>query len=93
MGNLSNLSNIELFHHKYLDRTPIIPTVPDDQLIVETVEYDMIEILAHADVLYKKDIKKGWKPYHYKCKHCETKVTRSIDQFVLHLESCKGLRD
>jgi len=91
---VNNLSNIELFHHKYLDRTPIIPTVPDDQLIVETVEYDMTEILAHADVLYKKDKnKKGFKPYHYKCKHCETKVTRSIDMFVSHLESCKGLVD
>ena len=87
-----NLSNIELFHHKYLDRTPIIPTVPDDQLIVETVEYDMAEILEHADVLYKKD-RKGFRPYHYKCKHCDTKTTRSIEQFVLHLEGCKGLDD
>ena len=87
-----NLSNIELFHHKYLDRTPIIPTVPDDQLIVETVEYDMTEILAHADILYKKD-RKGFRPYHYKCKHCDAKTTRSIEQFVLHLDSCKGLED
>ena len=86
---MGNLSNIELFNSRYLDSTP---TVPDDQVIVETVEYDMIEILEHANILYKKD-KKGFKPYHYKCKHCETKVTRSIDQFVLHLESCKGLRD
>ena len=85
-----NLSNIELFNSKYLDRTPIIPTVPDDQLIVETVEYDMAEILEHADVLYKKD-RKGFRPYHYKCKHCDTKTTRSIEQFVLHLEGCKGL--
>jgi hypothetical protein len=92
---LGNLSNIELFNNKYLDRTPIIPiipTLPNDQLIVERVEYDMIEILEHADVLYKKD-KKGFKPYHYKCKHCETKVTRSIDQFVLHLDLCEGLDD
>ena len=87
-----NLSNIELFHHKYLDRTPIIPTVPDDQLIVETVDYDMTEILAHADILYKKD-RKGFRPYHYKCKHCDAKTTRSIEQFVLHLDSCKGLED
>ena len=90
-----NLSNIELFHHKYLDRTPIIPTVPDDALnkeIVETVDYDMTEILAHADILYKKD-RKGFRPYHYKCKHCDAKTTRSIEQFVLHLDSCKGLED
>ena len=89
---MNNLSNIELFHHKYLDRTPIMSTVPDDQLIVETVEYDMTEILAHADILYKKD-KKGFRPYHYKCKHCDAKTTRSIEQFVLHLDSCKGLED
>ena len=92
---MNNLSNIELFHHKYLDRTPIILTVPDDALnkeIVETVEYDMTEILAHADILYKKD-KKGFRPYHYKCKHCDAKTTRSIEQFVLHLDSCKGLED
>ena len=87
-----NLSNIELFNSKYLDRTPIILTVPDDQLIVETVEYDMTEILAHADILYKKD-RKGFRPYHYKCKHCDAKTTRSIEQFVLHLDSCKGLED
>jgi hypothetical protein len=89
---LGNLSNIELFNKKYLDRTPIIPTVSDDQLIVETVEYDMTEILAHADILYKKD-RKGFRPYHYKCKHCDAKTTRSIEQFVLHLDSCKGLED
>ena len=85
-----NLSNIELFNSKYLDRTPIIPTVPDDQLIVETVDYDMTEILAHADILYKKD-RKGFRPYHYKCKHCDAKTTRSIEQFVLHLDLCEGL--
>ena len=87
-----NLSNIELFHHKYLDRTPIIPTVPDDQLIVETVDYDMTEILAHADILYKKD-RKGFRPYHYKCKHCDANVTRSLDMFTKHLEVCEGLDD
>ena len=93
--NLSNnLSNIELFNNKYLDRTPIIPTVPDDQLIVTTVVYDMAAILDHADVLYKKDKnKKGFRPYHYKCKHCGTKVTRNVEQFVRHLETCKGLDD
>jgi len=91
---MSNLSNIELFNNKYLDRTPIMPTVPDDQAIVTTVVYDMAAILDHADVLYKKEKgKKGFKPYHYKCKHCDTKVTRNIDQFVLHLDSCKGLDD
>ena len=89
---MGNLSNIELFNKKYLDRTPIIPTVPDDQLIVETVEYDMAEILEHADVLYKKD-RKGFRPYHYKCKHCGTKVTRNVEQFVRHLETCTGLDD
>ena len=89
---MNNLSNIELFNSKYLDRTPIILTVPDDALIVETVDYDMTEILAHADILYKKD-RKGFRPYHYKCKHCDTKTTRSIEQFVLHLEGCKGLED
>ena len=66
--------------------------MPDDQLIVETVDYDMTEILAHADILYKKD-RKGFRPYHYKCKHCDAKTTRSIEQFVLHLDSCKGLED
>ena len=83
--NLSNnLSNIELFNNKYLDRTPIIPTVV----------YDMAAILDHADVLYKKEKgKKGFKPYHYKCKHCGTKVTRNVEQFVRHLETCKGLDD
>ena len=93
--NLSNnLSNIELFNKKYLDRTPIMPTVPDDQAIVTTVVYDMAAILDHADVLYKKDKnKKGFRPYHYKCKHCGTKVTRNIDQFVLHLDLCEGLED
>ena len=83
--NLSNnLSNIELFNNKYLDPTPIIPTV----------EVDMAAILDHADVLYKKDKnKKGFRPYHYKCKHCGTKVTRNVEQFVRHLETCKGLDD
>mgnify|MGYP003651417964 CR=1 FL=1 len=90
---MGNLSNIEIFNNKYLDSTPIIPTVPDDQLIVETVEYDTAEILEHADILYKKDIKKGWKAYHYKCKHCGTKVTRSLDMFIKHLEVCEGLDD
>ena len=90
---MGNLSNIEIFNNKYLDSTPIIPTVPDDQVIVETVEYDTAEILEHADILYKKDIKKGWKAYHYKCKHCGTKVTRSLDMFIKHLEVCEGLDD
>jgi len=85
------LSNIELFNNRYKDST-LDTTVPDDQVIVETVEVDMAEILEHADVLYKRD-KKGFKPYHYKCKHCGTKVTRSLDMFVNHLESCKGLED
>ena len=89
---MSNLSNIELFNNKYLDRTPIMPTLPNDQAIVERVEYDMIAILEHADVLYKKD-KKGFRPYHYKCKHCGTKVTRSIDMFIKHLDLCEGLDD
>jgi len=88
---LGNLSNIEIFNKKYLDSKP---TVPDDQLIVETVDATVdAEILEHADILYKKDIKKGWRPYHYKCKHCGTKVTRSLDMFVSHLESCKALDD
>jgi len=88
---LGNLSNIEIFNKKYLDSKP---TVPNDQLIVETVDATVdAEILEHADILYKKDIKKGWRPYHYKCKHCGTKVTRSLDMFVSHLESCKALDD
>ena len=88
---MGNLSNIEIFNKKYLDSKP---TVPDDQLIVETVDATVdAEILEHADILYKKDIKKGWRPYHYKCKHCGTKVTRSLDMFVSHLESCKALDD
>ena len=87
------MGNIELFNKRYKDST-LDTTVPDDQVIVETVEYDMIAIMEHADVLYKKDKdKKGFRPYHYKCKHCDTKTTRSIEQFVLHLEGCKGLDD
>jgi hypothetical protein len=86
--------NIQAFNKKYLDRTPIIPTLPNDSLIVPRVEVDMIEILEHADVLYKKDKdKKGFRPYHYKCKHCGTKVTRSIDMFIKHLDLCEGLDD
>ncbi len=86
------ISNIELFNKKYLDRTPIIPTVDNDHMIVETVEVDIAEILKHCNVLYKRD-KKGFKPYHYKCIHCGTKVTRSLDMFIKHLETCKGLED
>ena len=98
MGNISKvskLSNIEQYHLNKKANPDYYkkPTVPDDQLIVETVEYDTAEILEHADILYKKDIKKGWKAYHYKCKHCGTKVTRSLDMFVSHLESCKALDD
>ena len=94
MSNTSNLSNIEQYHLNRRANPDYYakPTVPDDQPIVETVEYDMAEILEHADVLYKLD-KKGFKPYHYKCKHCGTKVTRSLDMFINHLDICKALDD
>ena len=104
MGNLSNLSNIELFNNKYLDRTPIIPTLPNDQAIVERVEVDMTAILEHAVVLYKhyggarangsvSGYAKGWRPYSYNCKHCDANVTRSLDMFIKHLDLCEGLDD
>jgi len=82
---MSNLSNIEIFNSKYLDSTPT-PQVPQ-------VVYDMSAILDHANVLYKKDKKKGFMPYHYKCRHCKSKTTRNIEQFIKHLEGCKGLTD
>ena len=87
-----NLSNIELFHHKYLDRTPIIPTVSDDQLIVETVEYDTDEIREHADITYKKYETGKWQVFSYKCKHCLA-VNKTVEKFATHLETCKGLDD
>jgi len=101
---MSNLSNIELFNNKYLDRTPIIPTVPNDQAIVTTVAYDMADIIEHADILYKhyagarangsaSGYVSGWRPVSYKCKYCDKKATKSLDMFVLHLETCKGLDD
>ena len=96
-----NLSNIELFNNKYLDPMPTLPTVPDDSLIVTTVD---AAILEHADVLYKhyagsrasgssSGYVSGWRPYSYKCKYCDIKVTRSYENFIRHLESCKGLDD
>ena len=85
--------NIQAFNEKYLDRTPITPTLPDDQAIVERVAYDMRPILEHADILYKNYVGLGWRPYSYKCRHCDTKVTRSLETFIRHLETCKGLDD
>jgi hypothetical protein len=79
------LSNIELYHH-----SKTVSTVPDDSLIVETVD---AEILEHADVLYKNYKALGWRPYSYRCKHCDLNVTRSLEKFIKHLETCKGLDD
>ena len=95
---MSNLSNIELFNNKYLD------TLLNDSLIVPRVEVDMSAILEHADILYKhyagarasgssSGYVSGWRPYSYKCKYCDAKVTRSYEQFVKHLEGCEGLDD
>ena len=50
-------------------------------------------ILEHADVLYKNYAGLGWRPFHYKCKHCDKKVTRSLEKFITHLEKCPGLED
>ena len=69
-----------------------MPTLPHDSLIVQTVVVDD-EILEHADVLYKNYKALGWRPYSYKCKHCDVKVTRSLDKFITHLTTCKGLDD
>ena len=68
-------------------------TVPDDSLIVETVPTVDESIVEHADVLYKNYKALGWRPYSYKCKHCDAKVTRSLEKFITHLETCKGLDD
>ena len=84
--------NIQLFNNKYLERLLITPTLPHDSLIVQTVVVDD-EILEHADVLYKNHKALGWRPYSYKCKHCDAKVTRSSDKFITHLSVCKGLDD
>ena len=77
------LSNIELYHH-----SKTVSTVPDDSLIDSTVE-----ILEHANILWKHNVKSGWMHYSYKCKHCDLNVTRSLSKFIKHLETCKGLDD
>ena len=96
--------NIQAFNKKYLDRTPIIPTLPDDSLIVPRVEEDMTPILEHAHILYKiyagsrangsaSGYVSGWRPVSYKCKYCDSKATKSYENFVKHLEVCEGLDD
>ena len=103
MGNLSNLSNIELFNKRYKDRT-LDTTVPDDQVIVETVVVDIAAIIEHADILYKhyagarasgssSGYVAGWRPVSYKCKYCNKKATRSYENFIDHLVVCDGLDD
>ena len=100
---MGNLSNIELFNKRYKDST-LDTTVPDDQVIVETVAYDMAPILDHAHILYKiyagsrangsaSGYVKGWRAVSYKCKYCDMKATKSYENFVDHLEVCKGLDD
>ena len=100
---MGNLSNIELFNKRYKDST-LDTTVPDDQVIVETVAYDMAPILDHAHILYKiyagsrangsaSGYVKGWRAVSYKCKYCDTKATKSYENFIAHLEVCKGLDD
>ena len=96
--------DILAFNKKYLDPTPIIPTLPNDQAIVETVAYDMAPILDHAHILYKiyagsrangssSGYVKGWRAVSYKCKYCDSKATKSYENFIKHLEVCEGLDD
>lgn len=82
---MKNLSNIELYH---LNK----PTVQADQLIVETVAYDTDELREHADITYKKYETGKWRVFSYKCKHCLA-VNKTVEKFVTHLETCKGLDD
>ena len=100
---MGNLSNIELFNKRYKDKT-LDTTVPHDQAIVETVAYDMAPILEHAHILYKiyagsrangsaSGYVKGWRAVSYKCKYCDSKATKSYENFVKHLEVCEGLDD
>lgn len=91
---MGNLSNIEIFNKKYLDSKP---TVPDDQLIVETVDATVdAEILEHCTVQYKyyidKGAVKGWRVYNYRCNYCDNTVRGSIG-FESHLKVCRGLED
>ena len=96
--------NIQAFNEKYLESLPIIPTLPNDQAIVERVAYDMAAIMEHADILYKhyagarangssSGYVAGWRAVSYKCKYCDSKATKSYENFVKHLEGCEGLDD
>ena len=76
--NGNNLSNIEIYHNKVT--------------VQETVAYDTDELREHADITYKKYETGKWKVFSYKCKHCLT-VSKSVEKFVTHLETCKGLDD
>ena len=85
-----------IYNKKYLDSKP---TVPDDQLIVETVEYDTDELKEHCTVQYKYYVDKqlprnakGWRVYNLKCNYCDMTV-RSADAFVEHIKTCEGLDD
>ena len=98
-----NLSNIQLFNNKYLERLLITPTLPNDSLDKEIVPrvppIPDESILEHADVMYKYYLgaangnPTGWASYKYSCKYCKYKTTRSQDVFIRHLETCKGLDD
>ena len=96
--------NIQAFNEKYLERLLITPTLPNDSLIVPRVEEDMAPILDHAHILYKiyagsrangssSGYVSGWRPVSYKCKYCDSKATKSYENFVKHLEVCEGLDD
>ena len=85
-----------IYNKKYLDSKP---TVPDDQLIVETVEYDTDELKEHCTVQYKYYVDKqlprnakGWRVYSLRCNYCN-KAIRSVELFTKHLTVCKGLSD
>lgn len=70
-------------------------TVPDDQLIVPTVD---AKVREHATIIYKLykgngvSQHKGWKSTSYRCKYCTVKK-HTAEAFMHHLKTCKGLDD
>ena len=60
--------------------------------VQETVAYDTDELREHADITYKKYETGKWQVFSYKCKHC-TATIKSVEKFVTHLQTCKGLED
>ena len=60
--------------------------------VQETEAYDTDELREHADITYKKYETGKWQVFSYKCKHC-TATIKSVEKFVTHLQTCKGLED